>query len=415
MEPLRIALDLTALLPQHSGVDNYLKELVLHLGSLDFHNRYTLFLNHADRNLFLGRLPRNFDLRAWCPRPRPARLVFQQAGLPAACAALDIEVLHSPSFLMPYWRGRTQHLVTVHDMTIFTMPEVHSRLHRSAAFRRAVRTSILRAGLVNVPSEATRQALLERLPAMAPEKVRVTPLGCGSEFQPAAPQEIRQARERLSLPERYILYVGTMEPRKNLELLVECYRGLTAAWQVQEHLILAGRLGWGYASLLERLRAPELRSRVRLLGFVPPEDLPWLYRGARLFVYPSLHEGFGFCPLEAMACGVPVVSALGSSLEENLHGAAELVPPRDPEALSAALLRMLRDEDLRRRRVEAGFRRAAAFRWEKTARAVFECYQELAGRPGLALVNAPRAFARPAQEAGQGSGGTAVYEDGDQR
>jgi glycosyltransferase involved in cell wall biosynthesis len=280
---------------------------------------------------------------------------------------------------MPYCRGRQRHLLTVHDMTFFSMPQVHTTLRRSATFRRLVMTSIRRAHLINVPSRTTRDAILEWLPDMPPEKVCVTEYGVSSCFHPAPQEQVSRETRRLGLPESYVLFVGTIEPRKNLDLLVESYRKMVLAGEISEHLVLAGKLGSGYQPLLEQIERTKLRDRVHLLGFVPEPDLPWLYRGARLFVYPSLSEGFGFPPLEAMACGVPVISTLGSSVEENLHGAAELVPTKDANALAELMHRLLRDEALREQRRDVGLRRAAAFRWENTARRVLECYLALAG------------------------------------
>jgi glycosyltransferase involved in cell wall biosynthesis len=375
---MHVAIDLTALMTQHSGVDRYLTELVRHLGRIDTTNQYTVFLNAADRPLFEGRLPQNFRLRPWCARPRPARFVFQQAVLPAACALAGADVVHSPSFLMPLCRGRQRHLLSIHDMTIFSMPHVHNRLRRSGAFRRLVKISIGRAHLINVPSRTTRDALLAWAPTIPPDKVCVTEFGVSSSFHPAPPAEVAWARRRLGLPESYVLFVGTIEPRKNLELLIESYRRVLAGDRTPEHLVLAGKLGFGYRPLLERIDTAELRGRVHLRGFVADEDLPWLYRGARLFIYPSLAEGFGFPPLEAMACGVPVIATLGSSLEENLHGAAELVPTGDADALAGAMRQLSRDEGLRAERMRAGLQRAAAFRWESTAQRIQRCYRQLA-------------------------------------
>jgi alpha-1,3-rhamnosyl/mannosyltransferase len=182
------------------------------------------------------------------------------------------------------------------------------------------------------------------------------------------------------LPWPYILYVGTIEPRKNLPCLVESYRQLIAKGDIREHLILAGRQGWDYQALLAQVNSPALRGRVLLPGYVPQGDLPWLYAGARLFVYPSLQEGFGFPPLEAMACGVPTIASLSSSLAENLRGAAELVPPDDGEALTAAMRRLLEDEQLHAQYRTLGLARAAQFRWEETARQTLNCYKALAAR-----------------------------------
>ena len=387
MPRLRIAIDLTALMPQRSGVDVYLRELVFHLGEVDSGNEYHVFANLPDRRLFEDRVPGNFHVHGACPRPRPARLAFQQALLPAACAALRVDVLHSPSFLMPLVRGRQAHVLSVHDMTFFSMPHLHNRLRRSLPFRRAVMTSIRRANLINVPSAATRDALIEWVRDVEPDRVRVTPYGVGSRFHPASPRETERERRRLGLPKEFLLHLGTLEPRKNLLLLVESFRRMVARGETGAHLVLAGRLGWGCGPLLEALQLPELRGLVHRLGFVSDQDLPWLLRAARLLVYPSLCEGFGFPPLEAMACGTPVVAARNSALEENLRGAVELVPSHDCAVLGDAVKRLLDDEGLRRARREEGLERASRFRWDALARNVLGCYEEAAS--GFARGSSP--------------------------
>jgi glycosyltransferase involved in cell wall biosynthesis len=372
----RVAIDLTALLPVRTGVDRYLTELVTHLGRIDSTTQYSLYLNLADRSEF-DRLPRNFVIHGWCARPRAVRFAFQQFVLPVACAASSTDVLHSPAFLMPICRGRVRHLVTVHDMTFFTMPEVHGRLHRSAAFRRLVRDSIRRADLINVPSAATREALLTQVAGLQADRIRITPLGVSTDYAPGAADDVARATRRLGLPDHYMLYVGTITPRKHLDLLVRSYRELLRSGNWPEHLVLAGAPGEAMPALDSLLRDPALQGRVHLTGFVPETDLPWVYRGARLFVYPSFGEGFGLPPLEAMACGVPVISMAHTSLRENLEGAADLVAPDDIDALTSALRRLLTDETWRARRRADGLDRAQRFRWDMTARKVLACYEEL--------------------------------------
>jgi glycosyltransferase involved in cell wall biosynthesis len=239
-------------------------------------------------------------------------------------------------------------------------------------------TSIRRADLVSVPSRATQRAILKFLPDISPERIRYIPAGVAEEFQPRPLCEVQRERERLRLPWPYILYVGTIEPRKNLTRLVESYRRLIARGDISEHLVLAGRPGWDYDALLAQINSPELHDRVHLIGYVTQHDLPWLYSGARLFVFPSVEEGFGFPPLEAMACGVPTVASLSSSLEENLRGAAELVRPDDTDALTAAMRRLLFDTELRAERRLSGLERAAEFCWYNTARQTLACYEALA-------------------------------------
>lgn len=372
---MRIIIDLTALLPEPTGVDNFLRQLVLALGRMDRQNEYRICVNYEDRDLFHNQLPDNWSVQPLCLRPRPARLLFQQALLPAMAAAQQADVVHSPSFIMPYLRAGARHVVTVHDMTSFSLPHCHIALRRSVLYRWMVLMSLQRADVVTVPSQATRQAILEILPDLPPERIHVTVPGIGEEFRPCAPTAVQETLERLKIPQPYILYVGTIEPRKNLPLLLTGYAQLLAAGAVKEHLVLAGRLGWGYDEVLKAAQSPALRQKVHFTGYLSQNDLPFVYAGARLFVFPSLQEGFGFPPLEAMACGVPVVSTLSSSLVENLDGAAELVPPDDAAKLAAAMRRMLIDDEIRAERREKGLERASRYCWDRTARETLACYR----------------------------------------
>jgi glycosyltransferase involved in cell wall biosynthesis len=373
---MRIGLDLTSLLPEATGVDRYLVRLVTHLAELDRENRYDVFVNREDRRSFAG-LPENFRIRASSFRPRPARFASQQLVLPAASAALGFDVLHSPSYFLPLVRARHRHVLSVHDMTSFSHPEVHTRLRRNAVYRAGIEASIRRADIVTVPSASVQREVHRLIPGLPPSRVRVIPYGVGDEFRPAATGDAERVRLSLGLPAGYLLFVGTIEPRKNVGLLLEAFSRLVEAGR-SEHLVLAGRLGWGYADLTARLREPALQNRVHLLGYVASADLPGLYAGASVFVYPSRVEGFGFPPLEAMATGTPVVASDTSSLAENLRDAAALVPTDQPDALTACLGEVLADGAVRDRLRSAGLRRAANFRWEHTARATLDCYRELA-------------------------------------
>lgn len=377
---MRIAIDLTPLLPVSTGIDTYLIELVRHLAQVDQENDYKIFVNFEDRGVFDGCLPRRFRIVPFSFRPRSVRLAFQQMLFPLAAAGWHTDVVHSPSFIMPLVRGYQRHVLTVHDMTSFTLPHCHIALRRSALYRRLVLWSIRRAHLILVPSRATREEILRVVPELPAERVEITALGIGAEFRPCPPEQVRAVAARLKLPRAYILFVGTIEPRKNLERLVESYALLADGGGVEEHLVIAGRLGWGYESLFARIRASPLRERIHIMGYVDASDLPGLYSGARLFVYPSLQEGFGFPPLEAMACGTPVVSSLTSSLAENLEGAAELVTPDDANALTGAMRLLLKDEALHIKRRDQGIERAAKFRWRETAHRTLAGYRAVAAK-----------------------------------
>jgi glycosyltransferase involved in cell wall biosynthesis len=374
-----VGIDLTALLPTPTGVDTYLQRLVEALARVDGTTRYTVFVNREDRELLAGLLPENFAVKGWCLRPRPIRLLFQQKLLPAVAIVRRLRVVHSPSFIMPLIKGFQRHLLTVYDMTFFSHPSCHEALRRSAPYRWAITTSIRRADRITVPSISTRDQMRHFVPEVPANRIEVVPPGIGEEFRPADPAEVDRTRRRLGLDRPYLLYLGTLEPRKNLARLVEAYGSLVRQHCIDEDLVLAGKLGWRVGPLLEAIEAQRLGGRIHRLGYVAQEDLPGLLTGSRLFVYPSLAEGFGFPPLEAMACGVPTVASSTTSLVENLENAAELVPPGDVTALASAMLRNLRDEALRAERRQSGLERAGRFRWERTAELTLGCYLRLAG------------------------------------
>ncbi len=378
---MHVGIDLTALLPLATGVDVALRGLVTGLAAVDRETRYTVFVNREDAALFAGALPENFRVAALARRARVTRLAFQQLVLPAYAAVRGLDVVHSPSFIMPMLRAGARHLLTIHDMTSFSLPDYHIPLRRSAAYRRAVLASIRRADAVTTPSEFVRRDVLARVPDVPPERIRVVGWGIGDEFRPRPEGEARAALAHLGLPSPYVLYVGALQPRKNLRSLLDAYRRLVARGDVAEHLVIAGPLSWDLEDVLPGLDDPVLRARVHRTGYVSAADLPWLYAGARLFAYPSFEEGFGFPPLEAMACGVPTVASCGSSLAENLGGAALLVPPDAPDALADAMRAVLSDPAERRRWVALGMARAARFRWDETARRARDLYYELAARP----------------------------------
>ena len=381
---MRVAIDLTALQPEATGVDNYLTHLVVHLGRIDDANRYRVYVNYEDRRRFDGQLPGNFAVVPLSLRPRPVRLLFQQVALPAAALGWNADVVHSPSFIMPFYRGRQRHVLTIYDMTFFSLPEYHTALRRSVYYRRALLGSVRRADLITVPSRSTRDQILRIVRDLPPDRIREVIPGINEEFRVRDPGEVRRQTRRLGLPESYVLHVGTIEPRKNLPNLIEAYRRLVNRSGTDAHLVLAGRLGWSYEEVLFRMSSSELRGRIHAPGYVSQADLPWYYAGAKLFVYPSFQEGFGFPPLEAMACGVPTISSLSTSLTENLAGAAELVPPDDVEALVAAMTRLLQNEQLRDERRRQGLERSARYSWIETARRTLECYTTSSeGRRGV--------------------------------
>lgn len=401
----RVAIDLTPLQRHVTGCDRYFLELVAALAAGDDGNEYVVFLNRGDVGRLPAPLPARFRTVALPFRGRAARLVFQQAVLPLWLRHSSIDVLHSPSFFTPLAPTRARHAVTVHDLTFFSLPHTHSRLRRSLAFRAGVRASIRRADLVIVPSQATADDVRRLVPTFPAAAIRVVPLGVAPRFHPRAPTAIAPVLARFGLTRPYLLHVGTLEPRKNLLTLLDAYRALLAAGRTDHDLVLVGRTAWGDDSLRRSLATPELAGRVHQTGYVPDDDLSALYAGASLFVFPSFYEGFGLPPLEAMACGTPVLASSAGALAETLAGAAVQVDP-NPATIGTAVARLLDDAVALARLRAAGLERAAQFSWE-THR---PRDTRLLRRAGAPLTNPLRARSRAEEEAEHVAPGFAARE-----
>jgi glycosyltransferase involved in cell wall biosynthesis len=380
---VRIAIDLTALNARASGIDRHLLGMVRSLALLEQGAEFFLFINAEDRARFAGlhRLPPHCHVLPCCFRPRVFRLFFQQLLQPLLLYALRIDMLHSPTFIIPAWRGRARHVLTIHDMSSFVMPHCHPPIRRGPLYERVVSESIRRADLVIVPSSSAKADVLRLVNDVSEERLRVIACGIDDAFYPRPATEVARVLQRLALPTPYVLYLGTLDPRKNLPMLIDAFAGLVAEGR-SEHLVLGGDAGWSPNELLSRVARHGLQARVHLPGYIAEADLPFLYAGATLFVYPSLLEGFGFPPLEAMATGVPVVASDTSSLRENLAGAATLVPSADAKQLEGAMRTLLTDAAARMSAVEAGLRRSQSYRWDRFAAETFACYEELCRKEG---------------------------------
>jgi alpha-1,3-rhamnosyl/mannosyltransferase len=282
---------------------------------------------------------------------------------------------------MPAWRGRARHVLTIHDMSSFVLPHCHPPIRRGPLYERIVKECIRRADLVTVPSPSVKADILRFVNDINEARIRVIACGIDPAFHPRHTAEVAPVLKRLALPTPYVLYLGTLDPRKNLPTLIDAFAELVAEGR-PEYLVLGGAQGWAPNELLSRIARHGLEARIHLPGYIAEADLPFVYAGAALFVYPSLLEGFGFPPLEAMAAGVPVIASDTSSLRENLEGAATLVPVGDAKQLEMAMRTLLIDEAARRRAVETGLKRGESYRWDRFAAETFALYEELCRRDG---------------------------------
>jgi glycosyltransferase involved in cell wall biosynthesis len=368
---LRIALDATAVPPLRTGAGNYILQLARALPRVDPGNEYLVFVDRAQADQFAADAP-NLRLVPTRLHGRPQRLLWEQLRLPRAVRLAQADVLHSPHYTMPVVKA-ARSVVTICDMTFFLLPHLHQAL-KQRFFRPMIRWSARHADRVITLSDSARSDLLRLLP-VPPERVATVPLGADEQFRPLPPGEVAAACARLGLrPRGYLGFVGVVEPRKDVPALIEAF-GRIARDFPDVLLAIAGPAGWGHAEATRRIGALGLAGRVRLLGYVPQADLPAFYNGARAIVYPSRYEGFGLPVLEAMKCGVPVLTSDVASLPEVTGNAALLVRPGDVEALQGALRRVLGDDELARDLAARGRARSAAFTWEACARATAGVYR----------------------------------------
>ncbi len=310
------------------------------------------------------------------------RSVWMQLVLPWILRRLRPDLVHFTNYLAPL-ACPVPYVVSIHDMTLSLLPDCHTAKKR--LLTSTLVPSVARAArLVLTPSHSTRRDVV-RLLGLDPARVRVVPYAPGPGFAPQ-PRQPERLAEVHGLREPYFLYVGTLEPRKNLARALRAFSAIASA--LPDHrFVLAGQQGWNCADVLRAAEAAG--GRVLLLGYVPEEDLPLLYAHATALVYPSLYEGFGLPVVEAMACGTPVITSRGSSLEEIAGEAALIVDPLDERALADAMLAVGSDGRLAASLRERGLQVSTRYDWSRTARETAEAYRDAlemapagaAGRP----------------------------------
>jgi glycosyltransferase involved in cell wall biosynthesis len=382
---VRIAIDARPALDRaRTGVGHYARQMVRHLPVVDPLPEYVAWYLHAkglfSRRRFFGAVAANLTEHA---SRFPAR-VFQplswRLGVPRLeWLGMDFDALLATNFLPPATRSQGVVLV-VHDLAYERFPETAPQM--DARWRRRFRRWLERSAAVIVPSESARADLLAHHEVDA---ARIHVISHGAEpFASPGRAEVERVKERFAIGGRYALFVGGIEPRKNLHGLVEAFRRADGnAWLV----VAGGRVNWipGESGRLESAIASlpgEVRSRIVMTGYVSEPDKRALLAGAEVLAYPSLYEGFGFPVLEAFSAGVPVLTSKTSSLPEVAGDAAVLVDPRDPDEIAHGLQRLFAEEGLRDRLRDAGSARVRLFSWEETARRTAQVLKAAGARTG---------------------------------
>lgn len=379
-----IGIDATAALTQGGGIGRYTRELVQALVAEAPDNRYTLFTARPPATL---PVPDSIPVApnvTHRPAPVDERWLYRlwhraRVPLPIQSFTGPIDLFHSPDFVLPPIGGRVPALLTVHDLSFIHYPETFPA-NLVAYLNRVVARSVARATHILADSESTRRDLAA-VWGVADDRMTVLHSGVNERFRPIRDAgTLAAVRATYGLGDRrFVLAVGTVQPRKNYEMLVRAFRAV--ADTMPHVLVIAGGRGWLSEGLEAEIVRRRLTDRVIMAGFVADDDLPALYSAADLFVFPSLYEGFGLPLLEAMACGVPVISSDASSLPEVAgagdQSAAHLLSPHDEPGWAAAMRRLLSDEPARQRLIAAGTAQAARFTWGAAARKLAGLYDRL--------------------------------------
>ena len=371
---MRVGLDGYPLAEPRTGVGHYTLELARALALIAPSDQFELVspapfdpstleeINQADLS----------NLRAVHLEISRIRGHWWAVGLPIYVTKARFDLFHGTNFEVPFWNRRT--LVTIHDLSAL----LHRDKHRDSLARRArLRLPIVAklARKIITPTESVKREVCEHLRVKA-NKVIAIPSAARPSFRPVPLEQTVEMRRRLAIEDDFLLFVGTLEPRKNLLTLLKAFEQIVRQTSLRPQLVIAGGHGWLMDETFSFIKHSAIGDRLRLTGYLGDEELRALYSSCRIFVYPSLYEGFGLPPLEAMACGAPVIAGRVAALQEVLGSAARLVDPLDVEALAGSIVELIENDEERRRLASNGPKHAAKFSWEETARRTLEVYRD---------------------------------------
>lgn len=370
---MRIALDAHTLGSRVGGNETYIRNLILALQAIDKKNNY--FLYHTNPEALTGVMngATNFHARKLSPKNPLIRIPF---STPARLREDKVDLalfqyIAPPVCPAPY-------VLVIHDISYEHYPQYFKKLER-LRLRMTTPVSARRAAHIITCSENSKKDLI-RFYSIAPDKITVIYYGKNESFRPVDDQNcLERVRAKYQLPEKYILYVGNIQPRKNLPRLIEAYSHLKTESKIPQKFVVVGNKAWLYSGVFDLIRRKGLENEIIVTGYVPDEDLPVLYAAADVAVYPSIFEGFGFPVLEAMACGTPVVTSNTSSIPEVAGDAAVLVNPLSTDEIASGIQKVLYDDGLRASLREKGLKRAAMFNWDATARQTLEVFKKCSG------------------------------------
>lgn len=359
------------------GIGTYTHNLINNFNRIDTTNKYYL-IHYAQTNIDIYENNKEILIERFS-LPRGAGYIWRFIQTPLKLKfTKELDLVHDPyeigalSFKMPFKK-----VITIHDLTPTLFPHTFRSimvvLHK-LLFPRTLKT----ADKIIADSKNTKKDLINYF-NVPEEKIRVILLAADEKFKPLNKEGIKEVKQNYNLNFSFILYVGTLEPRKNIPSLIKAFYKLKRK-NINYKLVITGKKGRKYKEIFETIDKLNLQKDVIFTGYVSDEDLPALYKAADLFVYPSLYEGFGLPPLEAMACGTPVITSNTSSLPEVVGDAGIMVNPYDVDGLADAMYEVLTNDELREDMIKKGLERAKMFSWEKCAKETLDVYEEVYNR-----------------------------------
>ncbi len=376
---LNILIDGRPLINQRAGIGRYTYQLIRALFDEKISHQIYLFgLQHGEHYIHIRDKSDIEGIEKLIETQKKQEIPFPFRKVTRLFKSMISNMKKQPKINVSIWTdflgevySGNKSIITIHDMSYHHYPQYTWPGHEGD-LQAHLKDHANKADLIMCISENTKKDVMNIL-GIPENKIWVTYMGVSEEFKYYRDKSImNNFRQRSGLPERFILFVGTMEPRKNLIRLIEAYYLLLSHYNIKEPLVIVGGKGWKNDFLYQRIKELKIEDKLIITGYVSDEDLPLYYNAATVFAYPSLYEGFGIPVIEAMACGVPVVTSNVSSLPEVAGDAAVLVNPEEPEEIAAAIYRIMIDEDLYESLREKGFKQASKFTWEACAKKTLE-------------------------------------------
>lgn len=366
---MRFAIDGLPLAIQRTGVGHYTFEVARGVAEAQPDDQFELVSHSPFISEINGQRPDNVNLIQ-----QPVNLFTRNwwtVGVPLYIRRNSIDLFHGTNYDVPLWAGCPT-VLTIHDLSLLLHPETHEprRVNRA---RRRLPTMARIASQIIVPTENVKREVCEHLPAR-PEKVRVIPEAARKSFHPVTSVKAQPTLERLAVEKSFILYVGAIEPRKDIGTLVKAFEELYKNTDLRPQLVIAGPAAWLADDLQGYVQRSAVKERILLTGYVDDNDLCALYSACTLMCYPAIYEGAGLPPIEAMACGAAVITTKTGAISEMVGDAARLFPPTDYQTLANHIVELFIDGNEREALALKGLKRAADFSWERTAALTYETY-----------------------------------------